>query len=303
MDIAVPAVEEAFRAHGDGSAQMPPKVYIDLPQYHGDFRAMPAYMNGIAGVKWVNSHPENPARHGLPSVMGVYILNDPDSAFPLCIMDGTILTAFRTGAAAGVASKYLASAPKTLGIVGCGVQARYAVDAHLAVFPDLRVLAADANPEAAERLAGAYGGEVASVERAAGCDVVTTITPSRTPVVRDAWVREGAHINALGADAPGKQEIESAVLKRAAIVLDDMEQASHSGEVNVPLHDGTLGESDIFGTLGDIVCGKVAKPDQGRLTVFDSTGLALQDAALAHAVYIAAKKASVGHELDLIGVC
>src|SRR5262245_26758766 len=116
MELAIPAVEGAFAAHGRGEAVMPPKLYLPLPQHAGDFRAMPAYVAGSAGVKWVNMHPENPARHGLPSVMGVYVLSDPATAVPLEVMDGTLLTAFRTGAAGAVASKYLATKqPSTIG--------------------------------------------------------------------------------------------------------------------------------------------------------------------------------------------
>ena len=124
MDLAVAAVERAFAAHGRGEALMPPKVYLPLEKYGGDFRAMPAYLDGSAGVKWVNSHPGNPKRHGLPAVMGMYILSDPSTAEPLAVMDGTLLTAFRTGAASAVASKHLArKASRTLGIIGCGAQA------------------------------------------------------------------------------------------------------------------------------------------------------------------------------------
>ena len=137
MKDAVEAVTEAFAAQAKGTAQMPPKVYLDLPEHDGDFRAMPASLGDAAGVKWVNSHPKNPERFDLPSVMGVYVLSDPASAYPAAILDATLLTALRTGAAAGVASKHLAIAsPKTVGFVGAGVQARYLHGAHQAVFGD-----------------------------------------------------------------------------------------------------------------------------------------------------------------------
>src|SRR5262245_32311643 len=160
MEMALEAVEEAFAAHGRGTARMPVKVYLPLPEHAGDFRAMPAFMAGAAGVKWVNSHPENPARHGLPSVMGVYILSDPATAAPLAVMDATLLTAYRTGAAAAVATKYCAArAPRTVGLVGCGVQARVLVEAHRALFgADLELVMADAVPAAAEALARELGG-------------------------------------------------------------------------------------------------------------------------------------------------
>jgi len=122
MDLAVTAVESAFGAFGRGEASMPPKVYLPIDDYDGDFRAMPARLGASAGIKWVNVHQHNRKRYGLPTVMGVYVLNDPANAFPLAVMDGTSLTALRTGAAGGVASKYLASAaPRTIAFIGCGV--------------------------------------------------------------------------------------------------------------------------------------------------------------------------------------
>jgi ornithine cyclodeaminase/alanine dehydrogenase len=253
-------------------------------------------------VKWVNSHPENPARHGLPSVMGVYILSDPATARPLAIMDATLLTAFRTGAAAGVATRFLAGrAPRSLGFVGCGVQARYLLDAHRTLYPDLRLVMADASAEAARRFAAEAGGTVGSVEEAAGCDVVCTSTPVRKPVVRDGWVAAGAHINAMGADAEGKQELETALLRRARVFVDDFDQASHSGEVNVPLHSGALAPADLAGTIGQVIAGKLpARPDAQAITIFDSTGLAVQDVALARVLFDAAREQGVGVDVPLV---
>ncbi len=301
MEMSLSAVELAFAAHGRGEAFMPPKVYIPLPQFAGDFRAMPSAMAGSVGVKWVNAHPENPRRHGLPSVMGVYILSDAATALPLAVMDGTLLTAFRTGAAGGVASKHLAvAAPRTLGLVGCGVQARYLLAAHRALYAGLRVLAADASREAAERLATEAGAEVASIEAAAGCDVVCTMTPVRKPIVERAWVRAGTHVNAMGADAPGKQELDGRILADARVFLDDLAQATESGEVNVPLHQGTYARERIEGTLGDVVVGRLPRRRGDEITVFDSTGLAVQDLALARAVYDEARRLGVGLEVPLV---
>ena len=302
MDLALTAVERAFLAHGRGEARMPSKVYLDLPEHAGDFRAMPAFLDGAAGVKWVNSHPENPVRHNLPAVMGVYVLSDPATARPLAVMDATLLTAFRTGAAAGVATKFLAAgAPRTLGFVGCGVQARFLLDAHRALFSGMELLMSDVSEAAARRFASEASGRVGSVEEAAGCDVVCTSTPVRTPVVRAAWVRGGAHINAMGADAEGKQELDTELLLSARVFVDDLEQASHSGEINVPLRHGDLQVSTLAGTIGQVVAGKIAaRPDGGEITVFDSTGLAVQDVALARVVYDAALQRKIGIDVSLV---
>ncbi len=301
MHLAVTAVEEAFRAFAEGRARMPSKVYLDLPEFEGDFRAMPALMGSYAGVKWVNAHPRNHERFGLPTVMGTYILSDPKNAFPLAIMDGTLLTALRTGAAAAVATKYLAKPSwDRIGFIGCGVQARMFRDAHR-VLKDFEVLAADRNPEAAQRFADESKGRVVSLAEAAGCPVVCIATPSRTPVLERTWIRPGTHINAMGADGPGKQELDPQILLDARIVIDELEQSVHGGELNVPLNQGVLSEGDIAASLGEIIAGQA----QGRhsdddITVFDSTGLAIQDVALAAALYERARERGVGLALSLV---
>jgi ornithine cyclodeaminase/alanine dehydrogenase len=301
MDRAVEAVEAVFAAHGRGETQMPSKVYIELPEHDGDLRAMPSAMAGAVGVKWVNSHPSNPARHGLPSVMGLYILSDPATALPLLVLDATLLTAYRTGAAAAVASKHLApEGSRTLGIIGAGVQSDFMIEAHQVVFDDLEVLVSDVRPEAAARVAARWGGRVASVQEAAGCDIVCTTTPVREPIVRRAWLAPSVHINAMGADAEGKQELDVAVLKAARVFVDDVPQASHSGEVNVGLHTGELVPEDIAGELGAVVAGTQAGRTGAGVTVFDSTGLALQDLALALALHEAAEAKAVGTSFDFM---
>jgi alanine dehydrogenase len=301
MELAIPAVERAFAAHGRGETLMPPKLYLPLEKYAGDFRAMPSFMGDAAGVKWVNMHPQNPKRFRLPAVMGVYILSDPETAFPLAVMDGTRLTAFRTGAAAAVASKYLAvKAPATVGFIGCGVQARTILAAHRAQYGAFRVLAADVSAESAERFAQECGAFVASMDQAGSCDIVCTSTPARAPVLFRSYVGISTHINAMGADAPGKQELDPRILNDAVVVLDDMAQATESGEVNVPLHSGAYRREQIHGTLGEIVAGRKPGRTGTEVTVFDSTGLAIQDLALARVVFDEARKRGLGIDVDLV---
>lgn len=303
MELAVTAVEKAFAAFGRGEASMPPKVYLSIEDHEGDFRAMPARLGDSAGIKWVNVHEKNRKRYGLPTVMGVYVLNDPANAFPLAVMDGTSLTALRTGAAGGVASKHLASRPpKTIGLIGCGVQARTLHGAHAVIFEGFESLVHDRNPETAERFAAEIGGRSVSLREAAAADVVCTATPSRVPLIEPGWVTPGAHINAMGADAPGKQELATEVLKSAGVYIDDIHQATGSGEINVPLAAGDFAVEDIAGTLGEVVAGVLSKPAAATTTVFDSTGLAIQDVALARAIYDAARVHGLGTEVDLVGL-
>lgn len=300
MEEAVEAVEAAFAAHGRGETLMPSKVYLDLERYHGDFRAMPAYFAGAAGLKWVNAHPRNPERHGLPTVRGMYILSDPDTANPLAVMDATWLTAARTGASAAVATKYLARpGARTVGFVGSGAQARTLLAALRVVSEDLEMVAADRQAEAAATLAQEAGGRAGTVEEAAGCDIVCTATPSTHPVVERAWIRPGTHINAMGADGHGKQELDPRILLDGHVVVDDIAQAEGSGEVNVPLRDGLLHIDDLQVNLGEIVAGlKSGRTTDQEITIFDSTGLAIQDVALARVVYDAARAQGVGRNID-----
>ena len=302
MKEVLPAVEEGFAAHGRGETIMPPKVYLPLEEYNGDFRAMPVSYSGGAGVKWVNAHPRNPQDHGIPSVLGVFILSDPVTACPLAVMDATKITAYRTGASAAVATKHLAKEGAiTLGFVGCGVQAQTALAAIREVREISGLLLYDRSEEAALKFASAHSGRVSTLEETSGADVIVTMTPSREPLVMREWVREGAHINAMGADAPGKQELDPAILTDARIFLDDMEQGSESGEVNLALHSGVLKRDDLAGTLGEVVAGKVPGRLGASLTVFDSTGLAVQDLAVARVLYKKAREQGIGLEIDLVG--
>ncbi len=302
IPMALEAVEDAFRLMAEGGAEMPAKVYLSLPEHHGDFRAMPAKLGTSAGLKWVNSHPDNPKLHGLPAVIGLYVLSDPATALPLAIMDGTSLTALRTGAAAGVASKHLARKnSKTLGIVGAGVQAVQFLRAHEQLFPGLVVKVSDIDSERAQAFAAEHHAKLVDTDEAAGCDIVCIATPSRTPVIRYDMVKPGAHINAMGADAPGKQELEVEVLQAARVFVDDLEQARHSGEINVGLERGSYSLRDISGTVGQVIAGRVPpRFGDDDITVFDSTGLAVQDLALASRIYAAA--GDIGARLDIVGV-
>jgi alanine dehydrogenase len=303
MATAVAAVEAAFAAHGRGETRMPVKVYLDLPEYDGDFRAMPAYYGGSAGVKWVNAHPHNPQRHGLPAVLGMYILSDPATARPLAVMDATLLTAVRTGAAGAVAAKHLARPDaRTVGFIGSGVQARTLLAALRVVFGDLEVIAADATTAAAETFAAESGGRVGSLAEAAGCDIVCTATPVREPIVRREWIHTGTHVNAMGADAHGKQELATQILLDAKVVVDDWQQACSSGEVNVPLERGELTRERIHAALGEIIAGaRPGRAEADEITVFDSTGLAVQDVALARVIYDAARERGAGIAVDFVG--
>jgi alanine dehydrogenase len=318
------AIEEAFAAYERGHAQMPAKSYIDLPQYNGDFRSMPAYLDvrggelsasqgepgesraagdwDAAGIKWVNVHTDNNAAYDLPTVLGTMIYSDPRNAYPLAIMDGRELTMKRTGAAAAVATDHLSiPGASSLGIVGAGVQAYTQLEAISTVRDIDTVVISDLDDERVRRFAETFEGRFdvrgGSVEEAAACDVLSTVTPVESPIVSD--VGDHTHVNAMGADAAGKHELADEVLLDAKLVIDDHEQCTHSGEINVPYGQGVLTDDDIYGEIGEIVVGKRAgRTDADGVTVFDSTGLAIQDVAAAHVVYEHATENDNGTEFD-----
>jgi alanine dehydrogenase len=321
MGAVIDAVEAAFGAYERGTARMPAKSYIDLPQYNGDFRSMPAYLSvdadepevdasedwDAAGVKWVNVHTDN-AERGLPTVLGTMIYSDPETAFPLAIMDGRELTMLRTGAAAAVGTDHLAIEDATsLGIVGAGVQSYTQLEAIAAVRPIEEVVIADRNAERVadfiDQFVDRFDVRAGEISETAACDVLSTVTPVESPIVDRAAVGDHTHINAIGADAAGKHELSDEILLDAKLVIDDYEQTTHSGEINVPYSAGVLTDSDIDAALGEIVVGdKPGRTSDDGITVFDSTGLAIQDVAAAHVVYTAADEAGNGTEFDLLGL-
>jgi len=308
------AVELAFKEKGLGRAQMPAKLYLFYEKYGGDLRAMPSYLEAldISAVKIVNVHPDNRAKRGLPTVMATIILIDPGSGFPMAIMGGTAITDFRTGAAGGVAAKYLANPdPKVIALVGAGAQAKTQLMALLALYRDFEVRAWSRSDSTREAFLAEMGplceGRARlrgfdDLEKAVrGADIIVTTTPSREPLVADEWVSNGAHINCIGADAPGKQELDPAILKRSKIIVDDWEQASHSGEINVPISKGLLSKGDVWAELGEVVAGlKPGRESKRELTVFVSTGLAVQDAVTAALVYRKASERGLGRMIPLV---
>jgi alanine dehydrogenase len=312
MAELVPAIEDAFAAFERGDAQMPPKSYIDLPAYNGDFRSMPAYLDAgtwdAAGIKWVNVHPDNPEKFDLPTVLGTMIYSDPETAVPLAVMDGRELTMLRTGAAAAVATDHLAVPDATsLGIVGAGVQSYTQLRAISQVRDIETVVISDLDEERVADFIDAFEDEfdvrAGSIEDAASCDVLSTVTPVESPIVPRDAVGEHTHINAMGADAEGKHELDDEILLDSKLVIDDYEQTTHSGEINVPWSEGVLDDDDIYGSVGEIVTEKKSgRTAADGISVFDSTGLAIQDVAAAHIVYEHAMENDNGYPFDLFGL-
>jgi alanine dehydrogenase len=276
---AVEAVREAFLAYARGEWSMPPKVYV--PAYPaGDFRAMPALGAGHALLKWVTSFPNNPAR-GLPTVAGVVVLSDASNGMPKALLDAAAVTALRTGAAAVLAAETLARPDaSTAAVIGAGVNGRAVARTFAAAGRE--VVLWDVDAERARAAADEIGaGVAAGRDEALDADVVATVTPGKELVVAEGTLRPGQHVSLMGADGPGKAEIAVGELARVHVFCDDWEQASHNGDLAHAVEAGAVGHADAT-ELGAVLAGSApGRRDEDDITVFDSTGLAIQDLAIA----------------------
>lgn len=294
--VALRLAREVFGLLGRGQARMPAKIYLDLPAGN-DFRAMPAWVGGkgggACGIKWVSVFPGNRS-HGRATVGATILLNSARTGELLAVMGGGAITALRTAATAALAARLLARKNcSSVALVGAGLQARYQLRALLAVYRLTKVRVWGALKGEAERFCASFdvpGGllvPASDVEEAvSAADLIVTCTPSRQPLVQARWVRPGTHINAIGADAPGKQELDPSILQSARVVVDELTQAVHSGEINVPISRGTYSESLVHASLADIVTGRrPGRSGPRQITVFDSTGLAVLDIHFARYAY------------------
>lgn len=288
-------VEKAYLWLGSKreKVQMPEKLYFFYQD--GDMRVMPAVaeIDGkvISGIKTISVHFDNLKRK-LPTVIGFYTLVDSKTGALLCIMDATYLTAMRTGASVAVATKYLYNEKSArVGIVGCGIQARTQIlfISHILKIKELIVY--DISTKAIEKFSKFLRKirinfkAAQSLDEFSECDILITATPSKNPIIKEEHVKNVKLINAIGADGPGKQELEPKILLESTVVVDNKEQAIYGGEINVPLKKGIFSQDKIFGELGEIVAGKKKITDSGKRIIFDSTGIAILDLFVSWGLY------------------
>jgi len=291
-EVAVEAVRTAFVAHYRGEWTMPPKVYVtNYPA--GDFRAMPALGGGHALLKWVTSFPGNPAR-GLPTVSGLVLLSNAETGELEAVLDAGAVTAIRTGAAAVLAAETLGRTDAaTAAVVGAGVNGRAAARTFVARGRGVAIW--DADRERARSAAEELGAPVAgSLEEALSADMLVTVTPGHEVLLGDGSLAAGQHVSLMGADGPGKAEITPSELARTRMFCDDWEQASHGGELAHAVEAGLVSEGDV-GRLGGVLAGaEEGRRDAVEVTTFDSTGLAIQDLAVALAALERAGELELG---------
>jgi alanine dehydrogenase len=288
---ALESVRDAFVAYARGEWTMPPKVYV--PAYPaGDFRAMPALGGGHALLKWVTSYPGNPAA-GLPTVMGVVLVSDASNGVLRAVLDAGAVTALRTGAAAVLAAETLGRPDAaTAAVIGAGVNGQAAARTFVARGRD--VMLWDVDGQRAAQAAEELGARVAaSREEALAADLIVTVTPGREIVLGPGSLQPGQHASLMGADGPGKAEIAVEELARVRVFCDDWEQASHNGDLVHAVEAGALDRGDVA-QLGDVLAGTAeGRRSDDDVTVFDSTGLAIQDLAIALAALERADTLSV----------
>ncbi|MFW9804195.1 MAG: ornithine cyclodeaminase family protein [Candidatus Thorarchaeota archaeon] len=314
MGKTIEAVREAYIAFAKGRVQLAPVAHLDVKQYNGEVDIKPGYVEdfGIIGTKIASGYYDN-HKLGLPPGVAVIVLMDLKTSMPIAIMDGTYITAYRTGAAGAVAADVLARKnSKIVGVVGTGTQGRMQIMALRELFNIEEIRAWDIVGEVAERyakeMAESLGIEVNAFSDVGDVvrdvDIVVTVTPSREALVKSDWIGEGVHINAIGADGPGKQELDPKIVANAdKIVVDSLVQCRRIGEIQHALAQNLITEDNVHAEIGQILIGdKSGRESDEEVTMFDSTGLAAQDIAAAYLVYKEAKEKGLGLTTNLLDV-
>jgi ornithine cyclodeaminase/alanine dehydrogenase len=307
MDV----VEKAFAELASGTAVLPLRISITPPD--GLALYMPAYLRemGALACKVVTVYKNNPKKHDMPTTIGKVLLQNPETGEVICIMDGGYLTAVRTGAASGVATRYLArtDSGQAAGIFGAGVQARMQLWAVAVARKLSKALVYDIATEAVDKFIADMSKKLnLKIERAASpdqvldqCDIICTATSSANPIFDGGRVREGVHINGIGSHTPNARELDSAIIKRSKVIADSYEACfKEAGDIMIPIEERVIDKTHIVADLGEIVTGnKPARTNAAEITLFKSNGLAIQDAATAKLVYEKAKAAGIGVEAEL----
>ncbi len=313
MKETIQVVERAFKELALGTARMPTRLGLTVFDRAGWMGVMPAYLSetGSLAAKIVAVFESNPSKHNLPTVLATVTLNDASTGYPLAFMEGTYITAMRTGAAGGVAAKYLARKnAKVVGIFGTGVQARTQLLAVNEVRDVDKVYAfdisADQSRKFAEDMSKAIGIDIEIADSpevvVKKSDIIVTATTSKTPIFAGRLLKQGTHINAIGSFRPDARELDDDAILRSKVVVDSKEAAlAEAGDIVIPLKANTISETHIYAEIGEIITGKKrARTNDDEITLFKSVGLGVQDAAAAYLAYEKAREAGVGFEVELL---
>lgn len=297
MKDAISSVEQAYIEFSSNKVIQPPIVSIDNTEHNGELDIKTCYSKSekIISIKSACGYWDNPNEHNLPTLLATIQLLDGTTGYPLCIMDGSLITGYRTGGAGGLSARLLARRDsKKVAMIGAGNQARMQLKALCEVVDIQSVKVWDANSE----LIDTYKEEISTSlkllvepcktakEAVIDADIIVTTTPSKDMIVKDEWVKEGTHIIAIGADMKGKQELDPKIFSRAKIYVNSKTQCIERGETQNPIESGDIKISDIYAELGEVLLGtKEARLNDSEITIFDSTGMGIQDNTLATLIY------------------
>ena len=314
MKDNIEVLEQAFREYALGNVKMPLRPTISLDEFHGAIFFMPGYVGGgmnALGIKVVSAFQDNPSKYGLPLIQGTVLLHDARTGALLAIMDGAYLTAMRTGAATGVATKYMAREnAETVGIFGAGVQA----ETQLLAIREVRSITSVRVFDISKPKASSFREKMEKVvkvrisvadsakEVVEASDVVVTATTSKQPVFDGEWVQAGCHINGIGSHhGPGVREVDGTTVKRSMVVVDSKEAClKEAGDIMDPIAEGLISQNHIYAELGEIVIGKKkGRLNDNDITFFKSVGLALEDVSTALRTFELAKKRNVGNMIPI----
>jgi len=312
IEAVIASVEEGYKAYSTGKTIQPQIVSIELPEQNGemDIKAGYSHNTGMISVKCASGFYDNQEKGTFPNSMSTVLLFNGDTGFPVCIMDGSLITGCRTGAAGAVSARLLARKDsKTAAVIGTGEQARMQILALKAVMNIKTVRIWGRSPEKMESYRKEMMAQtdclielcITPEEAVKYADIIITATPSKSPIVKREWVRPGTHIIAAGADMEGKQELEATIFQNARIVVDHIDQCITRGETQNPLRFGLINESDIYCEIGQILLGlKQGRTDDQEITIFDMTGMAVQDNITAAKVYERALAFQIGTYHDFM---
>ncbi|MEM3506915.1 MAG: ornithine cyclodeaminase family protein [Candidatus Bathyarchaeia archaeon] len=313
MKETIKIIEEAFKQFALKNVVMPLRICVNIKQYNGSLLSMPAYIGGSMdslGLKVVTVYKQNPIKYGLPTILATIQLHDSKTGKLLALMDGTYITAMRTGAVVGVATKYLANKDsKTLGVFGAGTQGKYCILAVKEVRNIELIKVYDLIPSQmkifCEEIYKKTGIKAIPVnnpkETVYESDIIITATTSKNPVFNGELLEKGVHINAIGAHTPDTRELDEITIKKSKIIVDSKEATlNEAGDLIIPIKKGLISSKAIYAELGEVITGKKpGRESKDEITVFKSVGLAIQDISTAKLVYEKAIKENIGKTIEI----
>lgn len=306
MQMVIDAVEKGYVAFNQKKAIQPNIMSIEIPKNNGELDIKACYLESTdkISVKAASGFWDNRKKYNINNSLSTVIIFDGKTGAPKCIMDGSLITGYRTGAAGAISSKYLAkNNSKIIAIIGCGNQAKMQVKALKEILDFKKINVWSISPKDmqdyktdVEEMLGVSVNVCDTAKNAVNnADIIISTTPSKEPIVKKDWLKKGVHIVAVGADMEGKQELDENIFADAKIVNDNIAECIHRGETQNPINKSIIKKSDIYSEIGEIIAGeKIGRENDSEITIFDTTGMAVQDNVTAIAIYEAAIKQNIG---------